>query len=225
MATGTHHLPRPKSYEDAAREFAHAIAQPQIARNYLAAGMIVTSLLSVGLLVLNFRTQAQQRERIVVRIDDVGRAQALGYSNLQYKPQAPEIKYFLTQFVHDYYGRKRATAREDFERSMAFLNSSLAAARMDEERKTKAIEKFLVGDADEIEIQVSNIVLADLRKPPYIAQIDVQKIFRGRDGSELKREKYVESITFSFTDQVPNALIPVNPLGLMVTYLREDQAF
>jgi type IV secretion system protein VirB5 len=225
MATGTHHLPRPKSYEDAAREFAHSIAQPQIARNYLAAGMIATSLLSLGLLILNFRTQSLQRERIVVRIDDVGRAQALGYSSLQYKPQAPEIKYFLTQFVHDYYGRKRATVREDFERSMAFLNSSLAAARMDEERKTKAIEKFLVGDADEIEVQVSNIVLADLRKPPYIGQIDVQKIFRGRDGSELKREKYVESITFSFTEQVPNALIPVNPLGLMVTYLREDQAF
>jgi type IV secretion system protein VirB5 len=182
-------------------------------------------LLSVGLLVLNFRTQALQRERIVVRIDDVGRAQALGYSSLQYKPQAPEIKYFLTQFVHDYYGRKRATVRDDFERSMAFLNSSLAAARMDEERKTKAIEKFLVGDADEIEVQVNNIVLADLRKPPYIGQIDAQKIFRGRDGAELKREKYVESITFSFTDQVPNALIPVNPLGLMVTYLREDQAF
>lgn len=225
MTTGTHHLPRPKSYDDAAREFANAIAQPQVARNYFAAGMIVTSLLSMGLLVLNFRTQALQRERIVVRIDDVGRAQALGYSSLQYKPQAPEIKYFLTQFVHDYYGRKRATVRENFERSMAFLNSSLAAARMDDERKTKAIEKFLVGDADEIDIQVSNIVLADLRKPPYIGQIDAEKIFRGRDGSELKREKYVESITFSFTDQVPNALIPVNPLGLMVTYLREDQAF
>src|SRR5262249_45591711 len=124
MATGTHHLPRPKSYDDAAREFANAVAQPQVARNYFAAGMLATSLLSFGLLVLNFLPQALQRQRFVFRIDGVGRAQALGYSSLQYKPQAPEIKYFLTQFVHDYYGRKRATVREDFERSMAFLNSS-----------------------------------------------------------------------------------------------------
>src|SRR5438093_9522195 len=101
MTTGTHHLPRPKTYEDAANQFARVMAQPLVTRNYLAAGMIAASLLSIGLLVLNFRIQAQQRERIVVRIDEVGRAQALGYSSLEYHPQAPEIKYFLTQFAHD----------------------------------------------------------------------------------------------------------------------------
>jgi type IV secretion system protein VirB5 len=225
VTTGTHHLPRPKNYEDAASQFARVMAQPQLTRNYLAAGMIATSLLSIGLLFLNFRTQAQQRERIVVRIDEVGRAQALGYSSLEYHPQAPEIKYFLTQFVHDYYGRNRATVRGDFQRSMAFLSSPLAAARMDEERKNKAIEKFLVGDTEEVQIQVINIVSTELRKPPYLAQVDIEKVFRGADGSELRREKYVDSITFTFTSQVPNALIPINPLGLMVTYLREDQAF
>jgi type IV secretion system protein VirB5 len=225
MTTGTHHLPRPKTYEDAAHQFARVMAQPLVTRNYLAAGMIATSLLSIGLLVLNFRTQAQQRERIVVRIDEVGRAQALGYSSLEYHPQAPEIKYFLTQFVHDYYGRNRATVRVDFQRSMAFLSSPLAAPRMDEERKNKAIEKFLVGDTEEVQIQVINIVLTELRKPPYLAQVDIEKVFRGADESELRREKYVDGITFTFTSQVPNALIPINPLGLMVTYLREDQAF
>jgi type IV secretory pathway component VirB8 len=67
--------------------------------------------------------------------------------------------------------------------------------------------------------------LTELRKPPYLAQVDIEKVFRGADGSELRREKYVDSITFTFTSQVPNALIPINPLGLMVTYLREGQAF
>jgi hypothetical protein len=28
-----------------------------------------------------------------------------------------------------------------------------------------------------------------------------------------------------FKDQVPNQLIPFNPLGLTITYFREDQAF
>ena len=171
------------------------------------------------------RTQALQRERLVVRIDDVGRAQAVGYSSLEYKPQSAEIKYFLTQFVHDYYGRNRATVRDTFTRSMAFLSSPLAAARMEVEHKSKAIEKYLVGDSDDVQIQVNNIVLTDLRKAPYVAQVDIEKVFRSREGAELRREKYVESVTFSFTTEVPNALIPVNPLGLMITYLREDQAF
>ena len=191
MVVRTQHLPRPKSYEDAAQGFARVMAQPRLMRTYFAAGMLATSLLSVGLLALNFRTQALQRERLVVRIDDVGRAQAVGYSSLEYKPQSAEIKYFLTQFVHDYYGRDRATVRDTFTRSMAFLSSPLAAARM----------------------------------APYVAQIDIEKVFRTRDGAEIRREKYVESVTFSFTTEVPNALIPVNPLGLMITYLREDQAF
>jgi type IV secretion system protein VirB5 len=225
MTSGTHLLPRPKTYEDAAEGFAAAIVQPRITNNYLRVALVCSLALSVGLVGLNFRTQSLQRERIVVRIDEVGRAQALGFSSLEYKPQAPEIKYFLTQFVHDYYGRNRATVRDDFQRSMSFLSSTLATVRMEEERKTKAIEKYLIGDADDVQIQVNNIVLADLRKPPYVAQIDIEKLYRGRDGSEMKREKYVESVTFSFTNEVPNSMIPVNPLGLMVTYLREDQAF
>ncbi len=87
------------------------------------------------------------------------------------------------------------------------------------------MEHYLLGDADDVSIQVNNIVLADLRKAPYVAQIDIEKVYKMRDGSEMKREKYVESVTFSFTNDVPNAMIPVNPLGLMITYLREDQAF
>jgi type IV secretion system protein VirB5 len=225
MASGTHLLPKPKTYEDAANSFAEAIIQPRITNTYLRVALVGAIGLSAGLLALNFRTQHQQRERIVVRIDEVGRAQAMGFTSLEYKPQASEIKYFLMRFVHDYYGRNRATVRDDFQNSMAFLSSSLATSRMEEERRTKAMEKYLVGDSDDIQIQVNNIILADLRKPPYVAQVDIEKIYRGREGSELKREKYIESVTFSFTSDVPNALIPVNPLGLMVTYLREDQAF
>src|SRR5882724_3366098 len=104
MASGTHLLPRPKTYEDAATSFARAIVQPRITNNYLGIALLFALALSIGLLALNFRTQSQQRERIVVRIDEVGRAQAVGFTSLEYKPQASEIKYFLTLFVHDYYG-------------------------------------------------------------------------------------------------------------------------
>ena len=35
----------------------------------------------------------------------------------------------------------------------------------------------------------------------------------------------ISYLTFVVRDQVPNAVIPVNPLGLTVTYVRIDQAF
>ena len=43
--------------------------------------------------------------------------------------------------------------------------------------------------------------------------------------SEAKRETYVAHLVFVVDDHVDNARIPVNPLGLAITYFREDQAF
>ena len=68
---------------------------------------MLVSLLALGLLVLNFRTQAKYAnvKPLVVRIDDVGRAEAVAYDAATYQPQAPELRYFLTQFVVKHFSR------------------------------------------------------------------------------------------------------------------------
>ena len=45
------------------------------------------------------------------------------------------------------------------------------------------------------------------------------------DHSELKRTLYTANFVFLFKTNVPNELIPINPLGLAITYFREDEAF
>jgi type IV secretory pathway component VirB8 len=45
------------------------------------------------------------------------------------------------------------------------------------------------------------------------------------DHSEIKRDLYTANFVFVFKSNVPNELIPINPLGLAITYFREDQAF
>jgi type IV secretory pathway component VirB8 len=70
------------------------------------------------------------------------------------------------------------------------------------------------------------VALEDLRQPPYRATVEFEKIFLSpATRSETKRELYVAHVVFVFSDQVANARIPVNPLGLTVTYFRDDQAF
>jgi type IV secretion system protein VirB5 len=97
---------------------------------------------------------------------------------------------------------------------------------MDENRKTKEIENFIVNANEEIEVRVQNIVLQDLRTSPFRATVDFDKVFlSGRDRTEMRVEKYVGSFLFVFRDSVPNNMIPVNPLGLTITYFRDDQAF
>ncbi len=45
------------------------------------------------------------------------------------------------------------------------------------------------------------------------------------DHSVLKKTLCTASFLYLFRRHVPNDLIPVNPLGLTITYFREDEAF
>ena len=163
---------------------------------------------------------------LVIRIDTVGRAEAVTYGSLEYQPQEAELKYFLIQFVQNYYSRMRATVMEAYPRSLYFLDGGLADAMIEANKKTKAIETFFSGQTEEIDIQVKNVAIEDLRKPPYKATVEFEKVYYSwPDHTETRREQYVAHFVFIVRMPVPNALIPVNPLGLTITYFREDQAF
>jgi type IV secretory pathway component VirB8 len=54
--------------------------------------------------------------------------------------------------------------------------------------------------------------------------IDV-KPYSPAEHVEVKRTLYTAHFVFLFRDSVPNELIQANPLGLAITYFREDQAF
>src|SRR5262249_32212679 len=160
----------------------------------------------------------------IIRIHEVGRAEAVQYDSLSYQPQEAEIRYFLMDFVQRHYSRIRATLKENYARSLYFLDGRLADAVIEANKKTNAIQTFLAGSTDEIEVQVNNVSIEDLRTAPYKATVDFEKVYRSA-GQESRREKYVGHFVFVVKDQVPNAMIPVNPLGLTITYFREDQAF
>ncbi len=216
--------------EDAKRQYVELFGSALVMNTYLKIALVAVSLIAAGLLVLNFRTQAlsAHAKPLVIRIDDVGRAQAVQYEALTYQPQgpAPELKYFLTQFVSRHFARLRANVRERYAESLYFLDGALADATIAQNQRTQSIEAFLAGGADEIEIQVKNVTLDDLKGAPYKASVDFEKVYYGLGSrQEKKRETFVAQITFVLRDQIPNAMVLVNPLGLTITYFRVDQAF
>jgi type IV secretion system protein VirB5 len=197
---------------------------------YLKIALLGVSIVAIGLVLLNLRTlrKYEHIKPLVIRIDEVGRAQAVHYDALTYKPtgQAPELKYFLIQFVTKHFGRMRSTVKASHAESLFFLDSQLAEAAIAANQKHQTIETFLTSTADEIEINVRNVSLEETRTPPYRASIDFEKIYYGvGNRQERTRETYVAQVLFVLRDQIPNALIPVNPLGLTITYVRIDQAF
>jgi len=84
----------------------------------------------------------------------------------------------------------------------------------------------LVSGDDEVEINVKSVSLEDLRTQPFRATVEYEKIYYSpSDRTETRRERYIGNFVFTIRDHVPNSFIPVNPLGLTITYFREDQAF
>jgi hypothetical protein len=59
------------------------------------------SVVCLGLLILNLKTlQAFHNfKALVIRINDVGRAEAVSYDSLTYQPHDAEVRYFLIEFV------------------------------------------------------------------------------------------------------------------------------
>jgi type IV secretion system protein VirB5 len=164
---------------------------------------------------------------LVIRIDDLGRAEAINYHNFEYKPQDAESKYFLSQFTNLYYRRNRYTIQNDFAKSLYFLDGKLANGILDAYHKDDIIPKFLINTAaPEIDVEVKKVALEELQSPPFRARVDFYLVYYSpADHSELKRDLYTANFVFIFQSRVPNDLIPINPLGLTISYFREDQAF
>jgi len=222
-------LPAPvaKDFQAARSQFLELYGSLEVMNTYLKIAVLCLSLVCVGLIALNLRTNANFRDLkpLVVGIDSEGRPQVLPYQSVEYHPQEKEIKYFLIQFVQRHYGRMRATVKEDYARSLYFLEAQLADALIESNKKSKAIESFLAGQGEENDIKITNVSIEDLRTAPYHATVDFEKVYYGADHQESRREKYIANLLFIVKDRVPNNFIPINPLGLTITYFREDQSF
>ncbi len=209
-------------------QFVELYGSLAVMNTYLKIAVVGLCAVLIGLVVVNLRTVSLFRDfrPLVIRINEVGRAEPIAYASLAYQPQEAEIKYFLIQFVKQHYGRIRATVRESYAHSFYFLDARLANALIEENKKYQTIETFLIDQSDEIEIRVKNVSIGDLRSPPFRATVDFEKIYYAASNrAEKRREQYVGNIVFTFRERVSNEMIPINPLGFTITYFREDQAF
>ena len=146
-----------ESFYDAKRLYLEQYGDPMVTNTYLKIALVLVSLVAVGLALVDLKTirTFQNFRPLVIRIDDLGRAEAINYHNLEYKPQDAEAKYFLSQFCTLYYRRNRYTIQNDFSKSLYFLDGKLADGILDAYRKDDIIKKFIINTAaPEIDVDV-----------------------------------------------------------------------
>jgi type IV secretory pathway TrbF-like protein len=221
--------PSVKTMDSAKRQFVELYGSALVMNTYLKIALALVSLVALGLVGLNFHTASRfaNVKPLVIRIDEVGRAEAVQYDATTYQPQAPELRYFLTQFVVKHFSRIRSTVQRDYPDSLFFLDPAMADATIAQNDQSRTIEQFMTNpSSDEIDVQVQNVSLSELAKPPYKASVTFQKVYYSPGTrTERQRETYVAQVDFGLRDRVPNEFVRVNPLGLQIGYFRVDQAF
>ena len=213
----------------AAERYLEQYGDPLVMNTYLKVTILVLCVVCLALAALAFKSQKAlaNMHPMIIRINDVGHAEAIDYRNFQYRPQEAENKYYLTRWAELYFSRNRFTIERDQTNALYFLNSDAQRAVIEQERKDNLIKVYTDDSTlPFVDVEVRNVILDDLRQSPYSARVEFEKVYTNpADHSELKRERWTASVTYAFRDNVQNNALAVNPLGLTIVRFRADQAF
>lgn len=219
----------PFSTTDAGHRFLELYAEPVVTNTYLKVALLVLSAVTLASLALLYRAQgaALRLKPLVISISDAGRGQVMNYADFSKVPIERVGKYYLARWVELYYGRNHGTLHRDFSESLNFFSNELQGATLTRFDKAKTLQTFLLDPgAPNVDIEIKAVVLEDTRQAPYRAHVEFEKVFRSPGGQdEQKRERWTANVVYSFRDEVPNQVLLTNPLGLVISYVHEDQAF
>lgn len=212
-------------YKDAEREYYgyHEKLERQIKQCRWVIGVLALAVTGAVIVTLSLASQVGAKPVHVIRINDVGRAEALAYFDDSYRPQTPEVRYFLAHWARMRYTRNRQTTPVEYPQSYYFLEKNLANRLMNHDEldnSAGSLRQFEAGNGDEVSVTVTNVVVKRLAQLPYQADIYLTRHYATR------QESVVIPVTFSINPaQVKNNLVQYNPLGLTITEFSEYQDF
>ena len=105
----------------AAERYLEQYGDPLVMNTYLKVTVLVLAGVCIALSALTFKSQQAlaNMHPMIVRINDVGHAEAIDYRNFQYRPQEAENKYYLTRWAELYFSRNRFTIERDQTQSLS----------------------------------------------------------------------------------------------------------
>jgi type IV secretion system protein VirB5 len=228
--------PLPPIKQDAVAEEVYAARRyaKRITRTVLMTQSIIIVLLGLAVYGLAMRPA----RRIYIKLDDVGRATPVKYSDLEhYTPDAAVARTYLADWAKFRYGRLRATVLKTFPKNYLFLESKYGAQVRDRDSKQNAIANILAGHEAENDVTILSTNLTSFGKQSVgasvvaagSADIVLRKSFQ-KDGTETK-QTWVIAVRFYLNPEQVEAQSAdnpeyqsINPLGLTIIEFIENRA-
>ena len=214
--------------------YASHYAERKAYRLILACGTV----LLCGSMWLDFSLAHRPLVNRYIRIDEMGRAQAIQYSDLNYSPREGEIRTYLTDWANYRYTISRDTIAKKYPLNYYFLSSNLASQLMTEDNQNHLVSQVLSGQIEQSDVEVKNVTITSMSQEIVqgavmargTALLALDKLYSPSHSREPRTEHWMLSLTYylnpkQVSDQAK--IYPqyefINPLGLTITEFHENR--
>jgi type IV secretion system protein VirB5 len=196
------------------------------------------TVLLIGSMWLNFSLAHRPIANRYIRIDEMGRAQAIQYSDLNYSPREGEVRTYLTDWANYRYTISRDTVAKKYPLNYYFLSQALASQLMTEDNSNHIVSQVMAGQIESSDVEVKGVTITSMSQETVqgaviargTALVTIDKLYSPRNSREPRTEHWALSVTYylnpkQISDQAkifPQFEI-INPLGLTITEFHENR--
>lgn len=196
------------------------------------------TVLLLGSMGLNLSLARRPIANRYIRIDEMGRAQAIEYSDLNYSPREGEVRTYLTDWANYRYTISRDTIAKKYPLNYYFLSQSLSSQLMTEDNGNHLVSQVIGGQIEQSDVEVKNVTITSMSQETVqgmtmargTALVAIDKLYSPRTSHEPRTEHWGISVTYylnpkQVSDQA--RIFPqfetINPLGLTITEFHENR--
>ena len=214
--------------------YASHYAERKAYRLVLSCGTV----LLLGSMWLNLSLARRPVANRYIRIDEMGRAQAIQYSDLNYSPREGEVRTYLMDWANYRYTINRDTIGTKYSLNYYFMGQALASQLMLEDNQNHLVSQVVAGQIEQSDVDVKNVTITSMSQETIqggtiargTALVAIDKLYPPSHSREPRIEHWMLSLTYylnpkQVSDQAK--IYPqyefINPLGLTITEFHENR--
>lgn len=197
-----------------------------------------STVLLCGSMWLNLSLARRPLVKRYIRIDEMGRAQAIQYSDLNYSPREGEIRTYLTDWANYRYTISRDTIAKKYPLNYYFLSGNLASQLMTDDNQNHLVSQVVGGQIEQSDVEVKNVTITSMSQETVqgalmargTALLALDRLYSPSHSRQPRTEHWMLSLTYylnpkQVSDQAK--IYPqyefINPLGLTITEFHENR--
>ena len=196
------------------------------------------SLLLLAAMALIFSLARRPIANRYIRIDEMGRAQAIAYTDLNYSPRDGEVRTYLTDWANYRYTLSRDTLAKKYPLNYYFLSQTLASQLMTDDNQNHLVSQVVGCQIEQSDVEVKNVTITSMSEETVqgatiargTALVTIDKLYSPSNSRQPRTEHWLLSVTYYLNPkQVSDEakIFPqfetINPLGLTITEFHENR--